>query len=1121
MALPPGLLLNPATGELSGVPTVAGTFSIQLTVKDALGNKRDLTDDVTIVAYTPLAWSGDLGHLMATRASASTVTLANGLTPYFVEVYSGALPDGLVLDSATGTITGTPTTAGGYAFTLRVTDGINQTADYLLAGTIADNLTLSYSGSLAGTATAPMSLTAVRAGGTAPFVYSEVEAMPPGLSLNPDTGAITGTPTAASSAFINVTVTDAYGFTCVPATTLTFDIAARPSLSGTLPRGMVGKAYSAGFTVSDGHAPFSWFATQLPAGLACDSGTGVISGTPTASNDSLVSTARATDTYGAFATRSQIISLAPALAISGSYATNVARTSAFSFAPSVTGGWPAYTFAISAGALPTGLSLNGSTGVISGTCTAQGAFTATLRVTDADGSTATMAFNVTVAGDLSMTGTPANFGTTTVAYSDASLGHSGGQSPYSWSVSAGALPPGISLNTTTGALTGTPTTPGSYGFTVKVSDANLSFATQALTITVAAFPALSGTLPDASNGVAYSASYSVSGGHAPLAYDISAGALPAGLSLNASTGVISGTPTANGAATFTVRVTDAHGNVATRAGTVTVYALPSTSGSYANSMEVGIAYSSSISASGGKSPLAWTVSGGTLPPGLSLNGSNGQISGTPTTAGSYNFSVRVTDALGQFAQQNFIRTVAAPLALSISGVKTQLEEAIDIGTSQPVATGGVAPLTYSIGGLMPLGTLAINASTGAITGHANVGQHSSYSVDIIVTDALGASASKRWNFTVAQPVSIGGIAGNATVGVAYSFVPGTSLGWSPYAFSLSAGGVPAGTSLNGSTGAITGTPTTATTYSPTIKVTDALGGTDTTAQSITVHAFPTLTLNYPRGTVGQSYSGTVTGALGWTPYSYAYTGAAIGGLSFNASTGAITGTPSTAGTYTATTTLTDAQGNRVTKSASISIAAALAISGSYPGGKVGTAYSANVTGVGGYAPRSFAKTAGTLPTGLSLSAAGTLSGTPSAAGTFNFTVTMTDGDGDTVAKAMSVVIASAPVALNVTSTPAGDSDTQYAAIGASTTASCVFTASASGGTAPYTYSWAFVSRPVGSGSIAMTAAGTSSNKLTLSHTGTVGYDVQEVWRVTAHDSAGHTDTFDITCELVIERDSGL
>ncbi|MBT2226559.1 S-layer family protein [Nonomuraea sp. NEAU-A123] len=157
-----------------------------------------------------------------------------------------------------------------------------------------------------------------------------------------------------------------------------------------------------------------------------------------------------------------------------------------------------------------------------------------------------------------------------IAYSD-QLTMSGGTGPFVWSVSVGSLPPGLTLNAATGLLSGTPTTAGSYPFTVKVTDANNQFDTRAATLVIAASPTLTFPPPPAGQvGVAYSDQLTMSGGTGPFVWSVSVGSLPPGLTLNAATGLLSGTPTTGGSYPFTVRVTDANNQSDTRAATLVI-----------------------------------------------------------------------------------------------------------------------------------------------------------------------------------------------------------------------------------------------------------------------------------------------------------------------------------------------------------------------------------------------------------------------------------------------------------------------------------------------------------------------------------------------------------------------
>jgi hypothetical protein len=154
-------------------------------------------------------------------------------------------------------------------------------------------------------------------------------------------------------------------------------------------------------------------------------------------------------------------------------------------------------------------------------------------------------------------------GTAGTAY-NATLAASGGVPPYSWILSNGALPPGLSLDGATGAIAGTPSQSGTWNFTVQVRDAQMpaDTATKPLAITIAEAPqpdplvVTTARLPPARRNKNYSQTLTATGGTTPYTWSVVSGTLPPGLSLNASTGVISGRPSALGTSSFTVQVRD-------------------------------------------------------------------------------------------------------------------------------------------------------------------------------------------------------------------------------------------------------------------------------------------------------------------------------------------------------------------------------------------------------------------------------------------------------------------------------------------------------------------------------------------------------------------------------------
>jgi len=168
------------------------------------------------------------------------------------------------------------------------------------------------------------------------------------------------------------------------------------------------------------------------------------------------------------------------------------------------------------------------------------------------------------------TATPLPNGITGTAYNQA-LAATGAVGPYTWALSSGTLPAPLTLNPVTGVIAGTPTTAGTYNFGVTATATNGIAATKALSITVVTPVSITtASLPGGSVGVAYNRTVAATGGTTPYVWSISAGALPTPLTLNASTGVISGTPNANGTFSFTVKVASPNGTSATKAFVITI-----------------------------------------------------------------------------------------------------------------------------------------------------------------------------------------------------------------------------------------------------------------------------------------------------------------------------------------------------------------------------------------------------------------------------------------------------------------------------------------------------------------------------------------------------------------------
>jgi hypothetical protein len=438
-----------------------------------------------------------------------------------------------------------------------------------------------------------------------------------------------------------------------------------------------------------------------------------------------------------------------------------------------TGGSGAYTWSIVSGALPTGTSL--TTGVIAGTPTGTPATSSfTVQVKDAVGDIAQQPLSIIVNPAPTITTTSLSPGDQGSAYSEP-LSATGGTAPLSaFSISAGSLPSGLSLNGSTISGTLAPTGATS-AFTVKITDANGVSATQPLSITVNPPPVITtASLPIGEQGRAYSTNIAASGGTGTLSFPTQN---VDGVVL-ASPGSFIGVPTAPGSFPFTATVTDALGVTASKLLTLTVNAPLALNAASLPAGNQNVAYpQQQLVASNGVPPYSnWTwvaAPSSSLPPGLSLNMATGTITGAPTAAGTFSFIVSVSDSLGATASQTYSISVIA--AGPVIGT-TSLPNGQYNSSYTPVtlsATSGTQPYTWSLGsgGVLPAGMTL--SPSGSISG--NPAQAGLWSIPVTVTDANSLTANGTLSLTVGLAT---GYAGNANCYMPYPTTPIYYLGYS-------------------------------------------------------------------------------------------------------------------------------------------------------------------------------------------------------------------------------------------------------------------------------------------------------------------------------------------------------
>ncbi len=357
-----------------------------------------------------------------------------------------------------------------------------------------------------------------------------------------------------------------------------------------------------------------------------------------------------------------------------------------------------------------------------------------------------------------------------------------------FTIVSGSLPPGLTMLSHYGVadtiIEGVATTPGTFGFTVKAADPDERLSvlqTYSIAITtpppdvLLCSPDTNGgtlvngvcVLPGAAVGQPYEG-FIITSNNSGGAFSIIAGSLPPGLSLlgqfGASGAIVAGTPTLEGTFTFTVKGTDQEGQPLQQTYSIKVgppLPLTETTPNPLHAGTVGTPYAANFFLFGGVAPYSWSLAAGQFPPGLGListdapNDNNNQLAGTPTTAGTFVFTMRVTDGRGVTAtgQVNITIDPRPPLEVSGTGVCCATGT---VGTAYPYiafgASGGQTPYTWSVAsGQVPPGLVFSSGNPGTLINNVLSGtptKAATFAFTMKVTDSLGDTATQSFSIAI-------------------------------------------------------------------------------------------------------------------------------------------------------------------------------------------------------------------------------------------------------------------------------------------------------------------------------------------------------------------------------------
>ena len=733
---PESMEIDSVTGEISWTPEEVGSYDVTVVASNGVEPDASQSYTIEVTGTAPEITSNPVTNVALGDTYMYDVEATGNPDPGFsLEVG----PEGMTIDSGTGEISWSPDELGSYEVTVVASNGVEPDA--------SQSFTIEVTGTPPTITSTPVTTVVlgetyaydVSATGNPQQMFS-LSLAPDGMTIDPNSGIISWTPSALGSVNVTVVATNGVSPDATQSFTVTVIGTAPAIISTPVTSVQIGASYAYDVNATGNPNP-TYSLTNAPAGMAINASTGLISWTPAATGSFAV-TVVATNGVSPDATQSFTVSVTgTAPAIVSSPVTAGMVNEGYTYDVNATG-TPDPTYALSTA--PAGMTIDAGSGLISWTPTEAGTFTVTVTASNGVAPVASQSYTLTIAPEDTapfITSSPITIGMVGELYSY-DVNAVGNPAP---TYTLTTAPGGMNINPA-GVITWTPSEAGTYSVTVMASNGIAPNATQSYTLTITpeeSAPVITSTpVTVGMVNIAYSYDVNATGNPAPIFELITA---PAGMTIDPA-GVISWAPSEAGNYPVTVKASNGVAPDATQSFSITVEpegGAPEIISTALTTAMLNQAYSYDVNATGDPAP---TYALTTAPEGMTIDPLSGLITWTPEVEGGFPVTVTASNGVNPDASQTFFLVVTeANFAPTITSTPLTIAEANQLYTYDVNAAGNPTP-TYALAEA-PAG-MSIDPVSGLISWTPN--SSGDFEVTVEASNGIAPLASQSYTLTVTE-----------------------------------------------------------------------------------------------------------------------------------------------------------------------------------------------------------------------------------------------------------------------------------------------------------------------------------------------------------------------------------